>query len=106
MGVTASKRKKKKTDKSDFNPSTSDSKLTGKKTFIYFKRFRRNSKYLSNDDDEVDKLDSIIRKCWDGDFKAPVEGILKAGNARVLDIGYVNFLFFFIFIIIFFFHLS
>jgi hypothetical protein len=50
----------------------------------------RNSKLSNNHVDNIDELDInhyIIREVWNGDFKAPVNDVLEAGNARVLDVA-------------------
>ncbi|CAG8531511.1 12690_t:CDS:1 [Racocetra fulgida] len=50
-----------------------------------------NSKYpLPNDDEEINRLQSqhyLFRHAWGKNYSSPVEEILRAGGARVLDVG-------------------
>jgi hypothetical protein len=54
-----------------------------------------NGNYLDpirNNDDEVNRLHLMhymVRYGWEGNFSAPVHQTLKAGKAKILDIGYV-----------------
>ncbi|CAG8562289.1 7556_t:CDS:2, partial [Scutellospora calospora] len=50
-----------------------------------------NSRYpLPNDDEEINRLQTqhyLFRYAWGGNYSSPVEEILRAGGAHVLDIG-------------------
>ena len=48
---------------------------------------------IHNNEDEINRLQLMhymVRYGWEGNFSAPIHNMLKAGKARVLDIGYVE----------------
>src|SRR6266542_435008 len=100
MGNTLTKliKRRKKNKKSSKQEELEDTTDITQESFRFINGRRyhnaENSEYiLPNDDDECDRLHMqhfVFRYAWQSNFASPIEEILKNGDVKILDSGYVS----------------